>query len=412
VDGSAAGSAQNVNLLVDSTDFGIIQGLAPGDITFKATDVSVVTLNGSSHANTWNVQDTFKNPSFKLTRIVTDRGGDTVNVLGTTGTLEVDGLGGNPDTVNVGGDFTGLRTLNRILGDVQVFNFGGADTILNVNGGGDRSGHFITLSATSFQGEVAESGVTGKIHYDPAAVSVLNVFGGHGDQFFVLSTAGAAFIQLLGGSGDNQFTVGSPFNSLDTIHNTVFAEGGVLGFNTLFIRDNGAALGHSYDTSSPFQIVRSGGGTPPVTVQFLRMQSVQLFENGQSGAQAQDLALTERVRVGQPARLTGTLVDADPSQVLSLTVDWGDGSDPQTSTPDRDPFEVTHSYASPGRYFVHVTWSDSDGRSNSRDLLIRARPARGAGASDPGAAGGPDAFAGLDAAFALLAADKDRRGEG
>ena len=81
------------------------------------------------------------------------------------------------------------------------------------------------------------------------------------------------------------------------------------------------------------------------------------------------------MRVGQLARLTGTLVDDDPNQVLSLTVDWGDGSDPDTSTPDRDPFTVTHTYTTPGTYFVHVTWNDSDGVSNSRDLLIRVRPA-------------------------------------
>jgi hypothetical protein len=97
---------------------------------------------------------------------------------------------------------------------------------------------------------------------------------------------------------------------------------------------------------------------------------VQLFENGSPGPQAQDLALTEQVRVGELARLTGQLVDADPSQVLSLTVDRADGSDPQTSTPDRDPFEVTHTWTTPGTWFVHVTWSDSDGVSNSRDLSI------------------------------------------
>jgi hypothetical protein len=91
--------------------------------------------------------------------------------------------------------------------------------------------------------------------------------------------------------------------------------------------------------------------------------------------QATDLALTDSIRAGQRATLTGQLVDARPDRVLSLTVDWDDGSDPETTTPDRDPFAVTHTYAAPGAYFVHVTWTDSDGVSNSRDLLIRVRPA-------------------------------------
>ena len=81
------------------------------------------------------------------------------------------------------------------------------------------------------------------------------------------------------------------------------------------------------------------------------------------------------MRVGAPATLTGQLVDADPSQVLSLTVIWGDGSVPDQSTPDRDPFAVTHTYARPGVYTVQAIWTDSEGRSNGRDLTIRVRPA-------------------------------------
>jgi hypothetical protein len=374
VDGSAAGSAQNVTMSV-ANGTGTIHGLAPADITYHTPDVSEVIVHGSSHRNTWTVQDTFQNSSFADTLIETGTGGDTVNVLGTTGKLEVFGEGGF-DTVNVGGDPSVAGTLTRIQGEVAVFNFGGARTKLNVNNSGDRSGRFITLSATQFQGEVAESGVTGKIHYDPSAISALHVFGDQGnDQFFVLSTGGGtAQIFLHGGSGSDFFSIGSPFNNLDTILNVVNVIGGIGGFNTLFVQDQGAPLGHTYVNRSGF-IERFGDGGPLVIVTFNNhLQSVRLFENGSPGPQAQNLALTEQVRVGQLARLTGTLVDADPSQVLSLTVNWGDGSDPQTSTPDRDPFEVTHSYATPGTYFVHVSWSDSDGVSNSQDLLIRVRP--------------------------------------
>jgi hypothetical protein len=406
VDGSAASSAQNVTMSV-ANGFGTIHGLAPADITYKVSDVSEVIVHGSTHRNTWTVQDTFRNPSFADTLIETGSGGDTVNVLGTTGKLEVFGEGGF-DTVNIGGDPSSAGTLTRIQGEVAVFNFGGARTKLNVNNSGDRSGRFITLTATQFQGEVAESGVTGKIHYDPSAISALHVFGDQGnDQFFVLSTGGGpAQIFLHGGSGSDFFSIGSPFNNLDTILNVVNVIGGVGGFNTLFVQDQGAPLGHSYVNRSGF-IERFGDGGPLVIITFNNhLQSVRLFENGSPGPQAQDLALTERVQVGETATLTGTLVDDDPSQVLSLTVDWGDGSDPDTSTPDRDPFAVTHSYASPGRYFVHVTWSDSDGVSNSQDLLIRVRPAR-SGGYGPEAPDGGDGSDGADAVFALLGSEAE-----
>jgi hypothetical protein len=88
--------------------------------------------------------------------------------------------------------------------------------------------------------------------------------------------------------------------------------------------------------------------------------------------------------------------------VLTLTVIWGDGSAPDQSTPDRDPFAVTHTYASPGVYTVHAIWSDSDGVSNTQDLTIRVKPDR--------TAADASLVNGLDAVFALLGADPEHRG--
>jgi hypothetical protein len=151
VDGSAARSAQNVTLSVANglgTIHGTIHGLAPQDITYLVREVSEVIVRGSAHRNTWTVFDTFANPTFNGTVIETGAGGDTVNVLGTTGRLDVIGAGGF-DTVNVGGDSSALRTLTHIHGQVNVLNFGGPRTQLHVNASGDNFRHSVTLDATA-----------------------------------------------------------------------------------------------------------------------------------------------------------------------------------------------------------------------------------------------------------------------
>jgi hypothetical protein len=397
-------SFENVTMSV-ANGFGTIHGLAPQDITYKVTDVSSVAVLGGSNGSTFTVQDTFASSASRSTEIDTGLGTNTVNVLGNSGPLFIAGNGGR-DTVNLGGDpNTTAGTLTHIRSGIDVANFGGL-TKLNVNARADNFNHTVTLQAP-FEEAIFGLAQAAPITYDPSSISALHLFGGNGnDQFFVQGVAaGAGQIFLHGGSGSDFFNVGSPSNSLDTIHNTVNVLGGVGGHNTLFVQDQGAALGHTYNTATPNLIVRTGGGTPPVVIFFNnQVQNVQLFENGQAGPQAQNLALTEQVRVGHPATLTGQLVDADPSQVLSLTVDWGDGTPLQTSTPDRDPFALTHRYTTPGTYFVHVTWNDSDGVSNSRDLLITVLPARHHehdGDQEPGDHDA-DAVSRLDALFALL----------
>jgi hypothetical protein len=406
-----ASSFENVTMSV-ANGFGFIDGLAPQEITYKVSDVSSVAVIGGSHGSTFTVQDTFPSSAFRSTEIDPGLGTNTVNVLGTTGPLLIAGQGGH-DTVNVGGDPSSPGTLTHIRGAIFVQNDGGPLTKLQVNARADNFNHSVTLQATN-PGETSIFGLAqaAPIQYDPSSIDALHLFGGNGnDQFFVQGTnAGFAQIFLHGGSGSDFFSIGSPFNNLDPIQEVVNVIGGVGGSNTLFVQDQGAPLGHTYQTP-PGEIVRSGDGGPLVIITFNNhLQSVRLFENGSPGPQAQDLTLTERVRVGQQATLTGQLVDDDPTQVLSLTVDWGDGSDPETSTPDRDPFAVTHTYTSPGDYFVHVTWSDSDGVSNSQDLLIRvwlARPAVDAGSA---AGSEPSLVTGVDAFAALPGADKDHQG--
>jgi hypothetical protein len=93
-----------------------------------------------------------------------------------------------------------------------------------------------------------------------------------------------------------------------------------------------------------------------------------------SAPAAKNLALTPTIQPGQSATLTGQLRDADGDTNLTLTVDWGDGSQPQQSKPGLNAFAVTHKYLRPGIYKVHATWTDSTGLSNSRDLFVTVKP--------------------------------------
>jgi hypothetical protein len=413
VTGRLTSGRQNVTMSV-ANGFGTIQGLAPGNITYHTPDVSRVSVSGHG---TFIVNDTFKNSSFDTTEIHTGGGNDLVKVDGTTGKLNISNLGFAG--VIIGGD---IDTLNHIQGNINVSNADPGRTQLIVHGQADNFDHLVTMDVIPMPDAPSVGRISGLaqapfalLTYDPASISAISIFGGSGnDIFFIEGTPVNVPVIIFGGLGHDIFSIGSTRNSLDTIGGPLFINGGFgPAGNTLVVRDEGAEPGHTY-TQSSNQIVRTfvgdfGDITPPVIINFARMNRVRLFQSppiGGAAAAARDLDLTWRVRVGETARLTGTLVDDDPSQVLSLTVNWGDGSDPETSTPDRDPFEVTHTYDSPGRYTVHVTWSDSDGRSNGRDLILRVRPAR-SGGHGPERGDGGDGDDGADAVFALLGGEGD-----
>src|SRR5262249_45927205 len=124
-----------------------------------------------------------------------------------------------------------------------------------------------------------------------------------------------------------------------------------------------------------------------VTINYSRMNSHQLIKSPKpiifgpdpGFPQVTDLALTDSLRAGQRATLSGRLIDDNPDQVLSLTVNWGDGSPAEESTPDRAPFRLRHRYDTPGTYKVRVTWSDGLGQSNFEDLTLTVQPARHGG---------------------------------
>jgi hypothetical protein len=404
VDGSAATDSQNVDMAISTDGFGVIDGLAPAQILYKVNDVSSVDVKGGPKGNTFTVENTFQNSSFGVTTIDSGTGFDIVRVHGSTGRLTINGQNGR-DIVSLSTGSFPFGTAQHIHGDVFVtntFSF----TNLSVNDASDPVGRTVVLSASPTAGEGFITGLTagGIVSYNLSDVSALTINGGSGaDHFFINSTAGPARIQVNGLDGNDLFTV-SAHGTLDRIQTPVTLNGDG-GFDTLVVDDSAAHVGHNYGSSST-EISRSGLGGPNVIIDFSPFESATLFQNTATGSApaAQNLTLTSHVRVGELATLSGQLVDADPGDVLTLTVDWGDGSPVQTSKPDRAPFAVTHRYLEPGEYTVHATWTDSTGLSNSRDLTIAVKPARHAGHGEH-----ESSLKGLDAFFAQLGAAENGR---
>jgi hypothetical protein len=229
------------------------------------------------------------------------------------------------------------------------------------------------------------------------------LFGDGADIFNVQGTLGLLTINA--GPGATTVNVGSAANTLDPIQGQVNVNGRRGVPATLNINDQGSTTPHTYT-----QTATTFSRSLAATITFTNITTLNPNKGPVAGSapQAQGLTLTKLTRLGRPATLSGSLVDADPDAELQLTVDWGDGSRPLVLQPGLDPFSLQHHYRHAGTYTVRVIWTDlANGESNSRDLAVRVLAGR-AEDGPPGAAAGPDAFAGLDAALALLAAKKDR----
>lgn len=89
---------------------------------------------------------------------------------------------------------------------------------------------------------------------------------------------------------------------------------------------------------------------------------------------APGIAITPAIQEGQVAHLRGHLVDPDAGDPLTLVVNWGDGSQPETFRPGLKDFDITHRYLDNPRgttqYIVRTSWFDNHNGGNSRDLPI------------------------------------------
>jgi hypothetical protein len=372
LDDSADTVARTVRMSVPGA--GVISGLLPQDLLYDPTHVSSLTVrggNGGSQGNTFTIDDT---AATATTEVDTGTSTDRVFVHNTHGPLTLNSRGAA--TINVG---NGGRLLG-IQGAIHITNPPSRSS-LTIDGSADNVTRTFDLSATTTLGVIAGLGGGASIFYVPNDISQIHLIGGQGNEtFLVHSTAPPAPITIDGLGRTTNFNVGNIFNSLDDIHSTLNLHGGA-GFDALFVHDEGSTTGHFYGDNGS-QITRDS-----VTINYSLMNIHQLFRStapirfgpDPGFPAATDLALSDSIRAGQRATLSGRLIDDNPDQVLSLTVVWGDGSAPDEMTPDRAPFRLTHRYEAPGTYKVLVIWTDSLGQSNFQDLTLTVLPARHGG---------------------------------
>jgi hypothetical protein len=302
-------------------------------------------------------------------------------VAATHGTLTLDSLG-SPTEIDIGA--LGSRSLKNIKGAIQIFNRPNFATV-NIDESADNVNHSFVLRTTTniggTLGVIDGLGFVAPIFYNPGDIHSITLTGGQGSEGYLIeSTVGGFPITINAPGSSATFIVGFFFGTVDYIHNPLTLNGGS-GFDTLDVDDVLAATGHFYSDNHFSQITRDFGA---VTVNYSLMNTETLVQSPLQPAftpdpffpAATDLALTDSIRAGQQATLTGRLTDSDPREVLSLTVTWGEGSQPEQRTPNRAPFRLTHRYETPGTYKVRLTWSDSFGRTNFQDLTITVRAAR------------------------------------
>ena len=108
-----------------------------------------------------------------------------------------------------------------------------------------------------------------------------------------------------------------------------------------------------------------------------------LLRQGRAGTDAPVLgpvALAAAIEPGVAATLTQTFSDRNPRDTHAATVNWGDGSGPQTAIVDetrgRGSISATHTYAASGNFTIVVNVTDSTGKTTSTFRLVTVEPPR------------------------------------
>jgi PKD repeat protein len=77
------------------------------------------------------------------------------------------------------------------------------------------------------------------------------------------------------------------------------------------------------------------------------------------------------IEEGQRVVLTGHLTDSNQEDILTLVVDWDDGTPVEYHTDlGTAPFAIPHRYQDHGVYTVHLTWFDDHGEGNNTDMTV------------------------------------------
>jgi hypothetical protein len=373
LDASTNGGPKNVTMdRMLNTTIGTheIKGLAPGDISYVDGDVDFLTVKAGNGGNTFNIGDAVTALGLSgKTSVFTGTGTDHVFVKRTTNALDIHGQNG-ADVVDVGD----ANNSQGIRGALFVDNVSGR-SVLNLHNSADANARGVTLDSDTITSLETVSGLApAKITFKVTDVSDLGIStGSKADVFFVQGTLGAS-TAIHAGGGDDRFRVGSTTNTLNKIRTPLLLDG-ESGTDFVSIFDQGSTTPHTY-TNTATTFTRSSTADPTVTIGLKSIEALDVFKGvvaTTSPPLAKDLALSRKVRAGESATLTGRLEDADASDTLTLTVIWGDGSEPSVSAAGRDPFTLTHAYAAKGNYRVRVIWTDSTGESNFRELLLKVK---------------------------------------
>jgi hypothetical protein len=295
VDDSADASARTVLVASDS-----ITGLAPATISYAGSDLSSLTVDGSSAASTYTVIGT---PASAIRAVSTNLVGgpnsDNVQVEATSPgtTLKVDGGGGNDNVLIT--DTSG--SVENIAGSVRVENPSGFFT-LSILDAGDGVGRTATLFPNRIQG-LAPAAIT----WDTATISSLSVTGPSGPSVFtVAGTPSSASLPiqtvLTDDAADQVF-----------VQNTAGAGGASLTIAPLF-------LGTSIALGNPANGVRGIAGA--VSIQPAANVAPGLTVDNSGDPSIRSAVITGSTITG----LAPAAINYAGSQLDSLTVKGGSGS--------------------------------------------------------------------------------------
>jgi hypothetical protein len=334
------------------------------DTVARPGDTVLGQLSGLSAVITWDTLDT------GVLQLHFGPGTGTVNVLatgpttGTGPTVTVFNTG--PATVNVGSG----NSLAGITGGLLLENEAGPEDTVNLNDSADAATRFPAVLTTTRAGGETSLGTLGglsfPVSWDYADTAAVNITFGPGTG--TVAVEGTGVPTNLFTTAAATVNVGNNANTLDDIQGPLTVTGAAGALTTLNINDQGSTTPHTY-TQTATTFSRSGAAT----ITFFNITTLSPHKGPVAGSasQAQDLALTDVIQAGELATLSGQLVTDNPDAQLTLTVDWGDGSDPDVVEPGLGPFSLQHSYDTPGTYTVRGIWTDlATGESNSRDLTI------------------------------------------
>jgi hypothetical protein len=196
LDGSNDTKAQLATLSSDGTT-DTITGLAPSNITVKASDLKDFTLDGGSGGNTFVLDGL---GAVGTATLNTGIGPDTVNVQPTSsvGPLNINGQAGS-DTVNLGS----AGSVQQLTGVVNVTN--GAATTLTVNDTSDPTARAVTVGTTAVTGLAPAP-----INF--AGVPALTIDGGGPSDTFAVTPSATTTDDIVGGGPASTTPPGNALN--------------------------------------------------------------------------------------------------------------------------------------------------------------------------------------------------------